>query len=149
MRARLLTLLSVCGIPVVVAAGPAARASKATDSGAEARATVEISVDARCTGPRATRVTVSPWNTSLRQGDSVTWTINSAANTDSIVIAPKNSSTWPFLAAPPYRGRKNAPARAARMRPGARGRYSYDISLVCRAGANSDTVRIDPDIIIE
>ncbi|MES2523851.1 MAG: hypothetical protein V4617_14185 [Gemmatimonadota bacterium] len=149
MRARLLTLLSVCGIPVVVAADPAMRTRELGDARARERATVEITVDARCTGPRTTRVTVSPWNTSLRQGDSVAWVINSAANTDSIVIAPKNSSTWPFLATPPYRGRKNAPARATRMRPGARGRYSYDISLVCRAGATADTVRIDPDIIIE
>jgi len=111
------------------------------------RATQSIAVDARCAGARSTAVTVRPWNLQVAQGDDVQWQINASANTDEITITPK--AAWPFDNNR-AQGTKATPASASRMRPAARGRYSYSIRLVCQAGNSPpDTVVIDPDVIVD
>jgi hypothetical protein len=110
-------------------------------------ATRVVTVDAKCASPRNTQVTVTPWNITLAQGDDVQWNIDNGANTGEITIAPK--AAWPF-ATNQGNGTKGSPARGSAMRANARGRYSYTITLICQAGNSTpDTVRIDPDVIVE
>ncbi len=108
-----------------------------------------VTIDARCAGTRSTQVSVSPWNVSVAQGDDIQWTINAAANTNAVTITPKASISWPF-ATNRASGTKATPAQSSGMRANARGRYSYTIQLICQAGsAAPDTVRVDPDVIVE
>jgi len=111
-------------------------------------ATKEVTIDARCTGGDNTSITLRPWNLKLRQGDAVNWVLNANANSNDVTITPKRDA-WPFAAAPPYKGGKGKPAQSGAMRPNSRGRYSYNVSLICTNGARSDTVMIDPDIIVD
>ncbi len=140
VRRQIVILGSLLALPLAIAA---------VDLRDQTVPVVAIDVDARCSGARNTRISVSPWNATVARGSNVSWVINAAANTDSILITPKNVTTWLYNAAPPYKGRKNAPATASRMKPGVRGRFAYSISLICRAGANVDTILIDPDIIVD
>jgi plastocyanin len=111
-------------------------------------ATKEVTIDARCTGGDNTSITLRPWNLKVRQGDTVNWVLNANANSNDVTITAKREA-WPFAEAPPYKGAKGKPARSGAMRPNARGRYSYNVSLICTNGARSDTVLIDPDIIVD
>jgi hypothetical protein len=111
-------------------------------------ATKVVTIDAKCASPRNTQVTVTPWNITVAQGDDMQWSIDNNANTGAVTITPKDAN-WPF-ATNQASGTKAAPARSSGMRANARGRYSYTITLVCQAGASApDTVRIDPDVIVE
>jgi hypothetical protein len=142
VRTPLLALAAIASFPLLASA-PRSPATPAF-------ATTRITVDARCAGPNNTQVSVAPWNARIAQGDSVEWVVNAAANTEEITITAKRANAWPFTAATPYRGSKAAPARGAGMRNNARGRYSYNIQLVCQSGATPpDTVLIDPDIIVD
>ncbi|MCO4098570.1 hypothetical protein [Gemmatimonas sp.] len=114
------------------------------------RAVVQVTVNARCAGQNNTEITVSPWNVRLAQGDEVEWVIAANANSNSITVLPKSSSDWPFASRGPFNAARGAPARANRMRRNGRGNYKYDILLVCQSGNNApDSVRIDPDIIVD
>ncbi len=144
MRARILLLASLVSLPLL-----AARSSSRSAHAGSIRAVVSITVDARCAGPRSTRVSISPWNAAVRQGDEVNWVLNSGANTDSMMIMPKDPAAWLFDAPPPYVGRKSSPGQGRRMKGNARGRYRYDIGLICRSGNTRDTIVIDPDIIVD
>ncbi len=115
---------------------------------APTRAVVEVDIDARCTGGDNTSITIRPWNLRIRQGDEVSWVLNRNANSSDITITPKREN-WPFADQPPYRGSKATPARTGGMRPNAQGRYAYNVSLICTNGARSDTVMVDPDIIVD
>ncbi len=108
----------------------------------------EVTIDARCSGGDNTSITLRPWNLKLRQGDVVNWVLNANANSDEVTITPKRDA-WPFVGAPPYKGVKRNPAQSGAMRPNSRGRYSYNVSLICTNGLSSDTVMIDPDIIVD
>lgn len=113
------------------------------------RATVQVTVSARCAGPNSTEVTVSPWNVRLQQGDEIEWVIAANANSDNISVTPKTTSGWPFASRGPFNAAKGQPARANNMRPNSRGSYKYNIELVCQAGSNPpDSVIIDPDVIV-
>jgi hypothetical protein len=114
------------------------------------QATVTVTVNARCAGPKQTEITVSPWNVRMAQGDQINWVIANNANSDNITIEPKDRTRWPFTNQPPYAGTKANPARGTGMRPNARGTYKYNISLICQQGSNApDTVVVDPDIIVD
>jgi hypothetical protein len=114
------------------------------------RATVQVTVTARCAGPNSTEITVRPWNIRLQQGDEIEWVIAANANSEDITVTPKNSSGWPFASRGPYNGSKAQPTRANGMRPNSRGSYQYNIQLVCQSGNNPpDSVLVDPDIIVD
>ncbi len=113
------------------------------------RATVQVTVSARCAGPNSTEITVSPWNVRVQQGDEIEWIIAANANSDNITVRPKATSGWPFASRGPFNATKGQPARANGMRPNGRGSYKYDIELVCQAGNNPpDSVVVDPDVIV-
>ncbi len=141
MRSQLLGVLLLVAVPLTLAFTRDREAVTALAVG-------QVEIDARCTGGENTRITIRPWNLKVRQGDDVNWVLNRNANSSDITITPKREA-WPFADAPPYRGTKAAPARAAGMRPNAKGRYAYSVSLICTNGARSDTVLIDPDIIVD
>lgn len=144
-------------IPLLVLVGVAALAcapapEKSTDTGTVAPPPGQVTVDARCAGPRNTSVTVSPWNLHVPRDSNVTvtWVINAAANTDTITITPKQGTSWPFGGDAAV-GSKATPARVQGRTPNEPGvRYRYNIQLVCRIGAaDPDTVVVDPDIIVD
>lgn len=138
MRSRsLVTAAAACSVLLTAAArGPAS-----------VPATQSVSIDARCAGNRNTSITVQPWNLHVGQGDEVQWVISPSANTGEVTISPK--AAWPF-ANNRRQGSKTVPASSSGMQPGARGRYSYTIRLVCQAGASQpDTVVVDPDVIVD
>ncbi len=113
------------------------------------RATVQVTVSARCAGPNSTEVTVSPWNVRLQQDDEIEWVISANANSDNVTVTPKATSGWPFASRGPFIATKGQSARANRMRPNSRGSYKYDIQLICQSGNNPpDSVLIDPDVIV-
>lgn len=117
-------------------------------AGAARSSTRDVTIDARCTGGENTSVTLRPWNLRIQQGDDVRWVLNANANSDDIAITPKRDA-WPFVGVPPYKGGKGKPAKSGGMRQNARGRYSYNVTLICSNGAKADTVQIDPDIIVD
>lgn len=137
---KLLGVLVLVAMPVTVACS---RSGGPPPPGAG-----EVEVDARCTGGGNTRITIRPWNLKIRQGDEVTWLLDRNANSSEITITPKREA-WPFASTPPYRGSKASPARAGNMRPNARGRYAYSVSLICTHDGVPDTVLVDPDIIVD
>ena len=140
MRRLILGVLLFAAVPLTFACSK-------TQFSADA-ATREVTIDARCTGGENTSITLRPWNLKIRQGDVVNWVLNANANSDDVTITPKRNA-WPFAAPPPYRGSKKTRAQSGAMRPNSRGRYSYNVSLICTNGARSDTVLIDPDIIVD
>ena len=114
------------------------------------RATVRVTVSARCAGPNSTEITVSPWNVRLQQGDEIEWVIAANANSEDITMTPKSTSGWPFASRGPFNASKARPTRANGMRPNSRGSYQYNIQLVCQSGNNPpDSVLVDPDIIVD
>jgi hypothetical protein len=114
-----------------------------------AEAAVSVLVEPRCPVGRDSQAVITPWNITVAQGDSVDWTVSEKGSATAITIVPKNVRTWPFTANRSNGNRQN-PARASGMRANARGRYSYSVEYVCRANSpNPDTVRIDPDVIVE
>ncbi len=140
MRRQWLGVLLLAAVPVVLVVS--------NDANAARFATRDVTIDARCTGGENTSVTLRPWNLKIRQGDDVRWVLNANANSDDITITPKRAA-WPFDAEPPYEGGKGRPAQSGGMRQNARGRYSYNVTLICTNGTRADTVQIDPDIIVD
>lgn len=136
---------------VIAALAIAGAAGALVASTARARqANVNVVVNARCNGRNTTEITVRPWNVRIRQGDQLSWVLAGNANTSEITITQKDGGDWPFEAGPPYRGTKNTPARATRMRSNAQGTYKYNIQLICQSGSNQpDTVVVDPDVIVD
>jgi hypothetical protein len=140
VRRQLFGVLLLAVVPIVLVTAVEARAARL--------ATRDVTIDARCTGGENTSVTLRPWNLKVRQGDDVRWVLNANANSDDITITPKREA-WPFVDKPPYKGGKGRPARTGGMRPNAKGRYAYNVTLICTNGAKADTVQIDPDIIVD
>jgi len=140
VRRKLLGMLAITVVPVLLATSNSVQASR--------MATRDVTIDARCTDGEGTSVTLRPWNLKIKQGDDVRWVLNGDANSDDITITPKRAA-WPFLDRRAYRGGRGRPARTGGMRANARGRYSYNVTLICTNGANADTVVIDPDIIVD
>ncbi len=114
-------------------------------------AVVLVSVDLRCT-PNGVNYTVEPWAAHLKQGDSIEWDLDAGASTDEIVIEPKRPGNWPF-ATRRFRGGRGANNRphGRGMRPGEQGkRYEYNVLMVCKGPVSRpDTIRVDPEMIIE
>lgn len=133
------------GVGVALAA-----ATVATTGAVRQAQLVTVTVNARCAGPNTTQITVQPWNVRLNQGDQLRWVINANANSDEIVVEPKETSRWPFATRDAMLGTKEQPARTPSMLANGRGTYKYNISLTCQSGNNPpDRVVIDPDVIVD
>jgi hypothetical protein len=103
-----------------------------------------------CDTAGAATVTVKPWRVvMLRRTEQVEWTLIPAGIT-SVSISPKYVAGWPFVAPPPLVVTAGKPGIGKDV-PAAvpAGNYKYNITGICaRTGAPSDTVVIDPDMII-
>lgn len=111
------------------------------------QAPVQVTINAKCAGPNQTEISVTPWNVRMRESQSLEWVLAANANSEQITVSPKRANQWPF-ASPPYIGGRGRPVNAGR--PNQRGRFSYNIQLICQSGRNApDTVLVDPDIIVD
>jgi hypothetical protein len=107
-------------------------------------ATVKVEVDLRCSAPGVHPYSVNPDTAILTQGDELEWVLADSATTSALTITPKQSA-WPFADSLRYHG--NRP-HAKKMKPNQRGkRFGYAIQMICESGS-TDTVVIDPQIII-
>ncbi|HEV8379982.1 MAG TPA: hypothetical protein VGQ29_00195 [Gemmatimonadales bacterium] len=112
-----------------------------------AAATVQVAVDLRCSAPGVHRYTVDPDTAKIAQGDELEWVLADSATTSELTITPKQSA-WPFADGLRYHGHHGKPARAKKMKPNQRGkRFGYAVQMICASGS-TDTVDIDPQIII-
>ena len=110
-------------------------------------ATVEVEVDLRCSAPGVHPYSVNPDTAILAQGDELEWVLADSATTSALTITPKQSA-WPFADSLRYHGNRMKPAHAKKMKPNQRGkRFGYAIQMICESGS-TDTVVIDPQIII-
>jgi hypothetical protein len=132
-------ILAVAGTATLLAAGIAALPF------ASHRAAQNSQVMVHCpNGNQAAFVT--PVNDTIAVGDSIVWRMTGQATATSLVISLKDSSqTWPFAGSVPQ-GTTSAQSGHAQTT----GTYGYNVHLVCRVpGGGTQSVTIDPDIIIE
>ena len=113
--------------------------------------TVNVDVRVECLAGRGVSFSLTPWSIEMAAGDSINWRLEQGANVSEMeVIAKGPGNSWPFKKKPPYRSTKSKPAGAQSLDTNQKGRkYRYAVSTVCvRDSVTSDTVIIDPDIII-
>ncbi len=113
--------------------------------------TVNVDVRVDCLAGRGVSFSLTPWLIEVNPGDSINWRLDAGANvTQMDVISKSPGNAWPFRRKPPYRATKARPAGAQSLDNAQSGRrYKYAVSTVCvRDSVSSDTVVIDPDIII-
>ena len=108
---------------------------------------VEVTVHLRCVGDTM-QFAVSPWTAQLAQNDSIDWVLDPAGNADSLLVAAKDTSRWPFANGLRFHGTRKTPAKGRRMKPGQQGTYQYSITLACTSTSVPRTVVIDPEMII-
>ncbi len=120
----------------------------ARESSAERPTRHSVNVLITCTGGQIT-VDVDPWTVVVQQGDSTDWTLRPQSTPDGIDVGPKRGGAWPYQANQ-VRGSKQAAARALEMRPNQPPgrRYKYNITGICVQAGRTDTIVIDPDIVI-
>ena len=89
---------------------------------------------------------VTPPQITIAVGDTIQWRMTGQVTTDTLVISLKNpEQAWPF-SGPMPKGKTDAQTGAARVQ----GTYGYNVELECRVpGGGTQSVTIDPDIIIE
>lgn len=111
-----------------------------------------VNVDARvdCLAGRGVSFSLTPWSISLRPGDSINWRLDAASNVTDMQVLAKTGKPWPFSRKTPYKSSKGKPAGAQALDPTQAGRkYQYAVTAICvRDNVTSDTVIIDPDMII-
>ena len=135
MRPLLVSLFGMLGVLGLYGLRPAAPT------------TVRVHVDLRCSAPDVHPYTVAPDTAMLAQDDELEWVLADTATTSELTITPKQNA-WPFADSVRYHGSKMKPARAKKMKPNQRGKqFGYAVQMICTSGS-SDTVTIDPQIII-
>jgi hypothetical protein len=135
-----------CGAFLVIAAIE-------TKSSLDAQGTAQtVNVDVRvdCLAGRGVSFSLMPWSITMRAGDSINWRLDEGANVSEMQVIAKAGGPWPFRRRPPFRSTKAQPAGAGSLDPGQTGRrYQYAVSALCvRNATTTDTVIIDPDMII-
>lgn len=132
-------VVAVAGFVTLLAAGIAAVPYSSLRAPATARVMVHCP-----NGNQAAFVT--PQQVTIAVGDSVVWLMTGQVTSDTLVITLKDEKqAWPFGGAMP-KGKSSAQTGEARVK----GTYGYNVHLQCRLpGGGSDSVVIDPDIIID
>lgn len=137
--ALIIVVFSMAGLVTVVSkseAPPGTMAPKRVD------------VDVRCVGATFT-IDVDPWTVELQQGDSTDWHLRPQATPSAIDVAPKRGGSWAYQSNNARRGTKDRPAQAQDMKGNQSGRrYKYNITAVCVQSDRTDTIVIDPDMVI-
>ena len=132
-------VVAVAGFVTLLAAGVAA----IPYSPPRAAATEQVMVHCP-NGGQPGKVTPEPVKVVL--GDTILWKMTGQVQSDTLVITLKDEKqAWPFDGAMP-KGKTSAKSGEARVK----GKYGYNVHLQCRRpGGGSDSVVIDPDIIID
>jgi hypothetical protein len=132
-------VVAVAGFVTLLAAGVAA----IPYSPPRAAATEQVMVHCP-NGGQPGKVTPEPVKIVL--GDTILWKMTGQVQSDTLVITLKDErQAWPFDGAMP-KGKTSAKSGEARVK----GTYGYNVHLLCkRPGGGSDSVVIDPDIIID
>jgi hypothetical protein len=103
-----------------------------------------------CEADGGATVTVKPWRVVMqKRNEQIEWSLV-PSGIGSVSISPKYIAGWPFVSPPPIVVTSGKPGLGKDV-PSAvpAGNYKYNITGICvRAGAPSDTVVIDPDMII-
>ncbi len=136
-RSLLLPAAGLLGATVLLTQG---------STGRPAAAERTVSVTAVCSGQRVT-VTIDPWVLRLSLGDSVAWQLAPNSNADSIWVDRKSGLRWPFVRTP-QGGKPGQPAQSGGA-ANLRGRHRYNIYLLCVLGADTATIVVDPDMVIQ
>jgi hypothetical protein len=144
MRGKL--LLGCCAFVVFAAvATPDSLAAQGVQNN------VRVNVRIDCLAGRGVSFSLIPWVIEVQPNDSISWVLDSAATVSEMdVITKAPGGPWPFQRRPPYRSTKaSAAGGQARAAGQTQTLYRYAVSAVCvRSATQSDTVIIDPDMII-
>lgn len=143
MRARVPLILGAVLVFVAIETNGSADAQGSSQ-------TVNVDVRVDCLAGRGVSFSLTPWSISMKPGDSINWRLDAAANVTEMEVKAKATKPWPFKKKTGYKSKKNQPAGAKELDAAEKGsKYQYVVSAICvRDAAMSDTVIIDPDIII-
>lgn len=115
----------------------------------EPGAVIPVTVSLTC-ADAGMQASISPYVVQVPEGDQVEWKIAESSTVSEIEIDKKQNGSWPYDGALPYRGGRENPPKAGRMKGGLVGRkFGYTISGTCTsAGGEARRIVIDPDMII-
>jgi hypothetical protein len=143
MRARVLLL----GGAVVLGASTVVGISGAATQRPAQTVTVNVRVD--CLAGRGVAFSLIPWAATLYPGDSIDWALDQTSTVDSMEIVDLKGRGWPFKKKPPYKAKRGKGIGARDLDAAQKaGKYNYGVLAYCNRGAETDTVLIDPDMII-
>lgn len=112
--------------------------------------TVEVHVRIECLAGRGASFSLVPWSITVYPTDSVAWLLDPQSNVGDMDILETRGQGWPFRVKTPYKGTKVRPAGAKGFDAQQKaGKYKYSVRALCvRTAAATDTILIDPDMII-
>lgn len=116
----------------------------------EPRGLVTVNVAVVCTAD-SVDISIKPYAVRVQEGDQVQWQLTAASNATEIEInRKKNFASWPYDGPLPYKGNKQTPPKAGRMKEGqANKSFPYNIIGTCKDSEGRDRrIIIDPDMII-
>jgi hypothetical protein len=148
MRVRLLLLAVLVVTGFSIAACPSGRSQSLVVKPVD---TVKVTVTCSATSD-SVWVKVDPWEAQVKKKTDLTWEITSASIADTITITAKNPGDWPYVAAPPYGGKKGGKkAKGSNMKGGLSegSTFGYNIETTCQNGSGPQhKLVIDPELII-
>lgn len=110
-----------------------------------------VNVTITCTGA-GLQAAIDPYIAQVTEGDEVVWTLTPESTAEDFEIDKKDGlfKKWPYDDSPPYKGDKNKPAKAGKMKDGQVGKtFAYSITATCTTPSGEKRkVIIDPDMII-
>jgi hypothetical protein len=110
-----------------------------------------VNVTITCAGA-GLKAEIDPYIAQVPEGDEVVWSLTPASTADDFEIDKKDGlfKKWPYDDSPPYKGDKNKPAKAGKMKADQVGKsFAYSITATCTTPTGEKRkVIIDPDMII-
>ena len=110
----------------------------------------KVMIKFSCEADGGATVTVKPWRVVMqRRTEQIEWSLV-PSGIESVSISPKYVAGWPFVSPPPIVVTSARPGIGKDVPTAVpAGNYKYNITGICvRTNAPSDTVVIDPDMII-
>lgn len=111
---------------------------------------VTVNVAVVCTAD-SVDISIKPYAVRVQEGDQVAWQLTAASNVTELEInRKKRFASWPYDGPLPYRGTRENPPRAGRMKEGQADKsFPYNIIGTCRDSQGRERrIVIDPDMII-
>jgi plastocyanin len=138
--------LSLAVLPALLVLAGCTQQSAAPPTGVLQQVVVQVSCDSN-----SVTFNVQPWVRHLNPGDSISWTLATASNTQDVTIDRVNNR-WPFNDPPPVHSRPNNPGHVGRMKSGLPhgDTYHYTVEADCQNGTGPKIHgKIDPDMIVD